>query len=102
MTSFATDFANLFNQRNNIDPDETVIGKVISTNPITVSIFNGAVLLVENKKLYVNKNLGKITGTVTVNRETGTTTIDNSLQAGESVACIPINKGQSYIAAIKV
>ncbi|NRT32445.1 hypothetical protein BCM19_000410 [Clostridium beijerinckii] len=102
MQDYAIEFANELKKRDNIDPDETVIGKVININPVTISIYNETVLLTENKNLYVSKNLGIATGTAIVNGETGTSSIDNSLKIGDRVACIPTNKGQSYIATVKV
>lgn len=94
--SWEYDFAREFKKRNNKDIDEAVIGTVISANPVTVSLFNGSVIL-NNTNSYICSNLGILKGTILVeDGRTGTCTIDRSLKVNDKVLCVPSNSGQLY------
>ena len=84
-----------FKKRDNKDIDEAIIGTVISTDPISISLFNGSVIL-NNSNYYLCSNLSILSGTCTVDGKTGTCTIDRSLKTGDKVLCIPSNLGQTY------
>ena len=88
-------FAKALKKRENILPDEPVQGHVISVNPVKISIYNGAVILNE-RIIYLSSDFSVLTGTCTVNGETGTVTIDRTIKTGETVTCIPTARGQKY------
>jgi hypothetical protein len=78
----------LFRERDNRDPNEARIGKVISTGPIKVSLFGGAVIFTENDEnaiLYVCEGLK-----------------NKNINNGDNVLCIPLSRGQSYVAVDRV
>ena len=89
------EIAKEFKKRNNVTPDEAVIGKVISVNPISVSLFNGQATFKGNQ-LYISNSLSVYSGTCEVDGKTGTCTIDRSLKVGDSVLCVPTNNGQKW------
>lgn len=99
--SWAYDLAGEFKKRDNKDIDEPIKGTVISSNPLSISLFNGSVIL-NNRNSYVCSNLGILKGTCIVDGKTGTCTIDRSLKNGDKVLCIPSNKGQTYFIVDKV
>ena len=90
-----------FKKRNNKEIDEAVIGTVISASPLSISLFNGSVILNATNS-YVCSNLGILNGTCTVDGKTGTCTIDRSLKVNDKVLCIPSNNGQTYFIIDKV
>lgn len=89
------DLAKEFKNRNNIIPDEAVIGKVISTHPLSISLFNGQATFSQNA-LYVSKSLSIQSGTCEVDGKTGVCTIDKSLKVGDNVLCVPTSRGQKW------
>lgn len=89
------DLAKEFKNRNNIIPDEAVIGKVITTEPVSISLFNGQATFSQDS-IYVSKSLGILKGTCEVDGKTGICTIDKSLKAGDSVLCVPTSRGQKW------
>lgn len=95
------DLAMEFKKRNNKEIDEPIIGTVVSATPLTISIYNGAVLL-NNTNSYVCTGLSILTGTCEVDGKTGTCTIDRSLKVNDKVLCVPSNKGQTYFIIDKV
>lgn len=99
--SWAYKFAQELKVRNNKDIDEAIIGTVISANPLSISLFNGLVIL-NNSNSYICSNLGILNGTCTVDGKTGTCTIDRSLKVGDKVLCVPSNSGQTYFIIEKV
>lgn len=99
--SWEYDFAREFKKRNNKDIDEPIIGTVTSINPLSISLFNGSVIL-NNSNSYVCSSLGILKGTCQVDGKTGTCTIDRNLKAGDKVLCIPSNSGQTYFIIDKV
>lgn len=101
LMSWEYKLAKEFKKRNNREIDETVIGTVIGVNPISISIFNGSVILNSNNS-YICSNLGIFSGTCTVDGKTGTCTIDRSLKVNDKVLCIPSNAGQTYFIIDKV
>lgn len=99
--SWAYDLASELRKRDNKDIDEPVIGTVISSNPLSISLFNGSVIL-NNSNSYVCSNLGVLKGTCIIDGKSGTCTIDRSLKNGDKVLCIPSNDGQTYFIVDKV
>lgn len=99
--SWDYDFAKEFKKRNNKEIDEAVVGTVISSSPLSISLFNGSVIL-NNNNSYVCSNLSILTGTCIVDGKTGTCTIDRSLKNGDKVLCIPSNSGNTYFIIDKV
>ena len=98
--SYDVELAKEFKTRNNVVPIEPTTGTVNSVLPLSVSIFNGEVVLTGDI-VQVSKNLKKHTGTCTVNGYTGECKIDLSLRVGDNVLCIPTSGGQKwYIAEV--
>lgn len=95
-----------FRERDNKDPDEAKIGKIISLNPMKVSLFGGAAIFIENDDhtpLYVCEDLRKIIGTIEIEgNESKNFIITRELNNGDSVLCIPILNGHAYVAVKKV
>lgn len=89
------DLAKEFKNRNNLVPDEAVIGKVVCTDPISISLFNGQATF-SGDYIYVSKSLSIYTGTCEIEGRTGVCTIDKSLKAGDNVLCIPASRGQKW------
>lgn len=94
--------AKQFIKRDNIDPDETVIGDVISTNPLAVSLFNNNAIFTEGKNLYVCENLKSITGTITIDGEDKNFITTKELNIGNKLMCVPTANGQKYIAVDRI
>lgn len=92
---YDVELAKEFKKRNNKQPDEAVIGKVLSINPVTISLFNGQSTF-SGEQVYVSSSLSIYTGTCIVDGKTGTCTIDRSLKVGNSVLCVPTNNGQKW------
>lgn len=96
------ELAKEFTNRNNIDPEETLIGEIILLNPIRVSLFNNSVIISSEDKAYICESLKNITGKITLNDlpEHGTVTvnfnIERDLNIGDKVLCVPLAKGQKY------
>lgn len=100
--SWDYDLAKEFKNRDNKEIDEAIIGTVISSSPLSISLFNGSIIL-NNTNSYVCSNLGILRGTILVDDgKTGTCTIDRSLKVGDKVLCIPSNSGQTYFIIDKV
>ena len=85
--------AKAFKDRENIVPDEPTIGKVVSVEPLSISIFNNQVLL-NDKIVELSNDFCIMTGTCEVDGKSGTCSIDRTLKVGEEVKCIPTSKGQ--------
>ena len=92
---YDVELAKEFKKRNNKQPDEAVIGKVLSINPVTISLFNGQSTF-SGEQIYVSGSLNVYTGTCEIDGKTGTCTIDRSLKVGDSVLCVPTNNGQKW------
>lgn len=88
-------------KRDNIVSDDPVVGTVINITPITISLFNGAVILNDTNS-YICSNLSVLNGTCSVDGKTGVCTIDRSLKVGDKVLSIPSNNGQTYFIIDKV
>lgn len=93
--SYAVGIAKEFNKRNNQTVDEPTVGKVISVNPISISIFNDQVKLTDSL-IELSNDFCVMTGTCEVDGKTGTCSIDRTLKVGEYVKCIPTSGGQKY------
>lgn len=109
--SVYTDIAKEFKARNNPSIDEPVIGTVISSSPLSISIYNGAITL--NKDIiYVCENLVSIKGTISISSFSdsngdshavnNTFEIKRTLNVGDKVMCIPTDHGQKYFIVEKV
>ena len=93
--SWEIDIAKEFKNRDNISPDEPVIGKVIGVSPVVISIYSGQVLLNENL-IELSNDFCILTGTCEVDGKTGTCSIDRTLKVNEEVKCIPTSSGQRW------
>jgi len=107
MQNWEVTLAKHFKDRNNEEIDEAVIGTIISTNPISVSIYNGQIILNSNQ-YYVCESLKNITGTINLENVadhgalTTKFTITRELNIGDEVLCIPAARGQKYFIVDKV
>lgn len=99
--SWDVELAKQFRNRDNKGVDEAVIGTVISESPLSVSLFNGSVIL-NSSNSYICSSLGVLQGICIVDGKEGTFIIDRSLKAGNKVLCVPSNSGQTYFIADKV
>lgn len=99
--SWEYNLAKEFKKRDNQDVDEPIIGVVVGTNPIQISVYGGSVIL-NNTNSYISSSLVTLTGTGIYNDTNITCTIDRNLKNGDKVFCIPFNGGQKYFVADKV
>lgn len=105
--SYDVEMAKLFKERDNIDIDEAIIGKVISTTPLLISIYNGQINLNSNQ-CYICESLKNIYGTITLDHipEHGSITtkfaITRNLNPGDKVICVPTANGNKYFIVDKV
>lgn len=94
--------------RDNPDVDEAIIGKLMSVNPITISLFNGQAIYTEGVNCYICENLKGISGNIdlenVVDHGTISTkfTVTRNLNVGDEVLCIPTAGGQKYFILDKV
>lgn len=89
------DFAKELKKRNNVDIDESITGTVISTDPISIGIFNNQFILTSNL-IHISNSLSILTGTCMVDGKLGTCEIDRTLKFGDKVLCVPTAKGQKW------
>ncbi len=75
-------------------------GKVVSVNPVKVRISNQ--LTLPSSLLVIPKHLTKYTVPITIDNESKTITINNSLKVGDKVALIRKSGGQSYFILDKI
>lgn len=87
--------AKAFKDRENVSPDEPVLGKVVSIDPVKISAFNDKVLL-DGALIELSNDFCIMAGTCEVDGKTGTCTIDRTLKVGEEVKCIPTSGGQKW------
>lgn len=98
---YIKEMAKAFKDRNNPEQLGMVIGTVISTNPLKVSIYNGsAILSKENNNLWIGSLLQDPIS-ANINSENGTIKL-NILNNGDHVACIPSADGQKFVIFDKV
>jgi len=103
MTTWDTYIIKQLKNRDNIDPDEAVIGDIISIDPITVSILDGQAIFTNGVNCFIGESLKSITGQITINGNTTTDfTITRTLSIDDKVLCLPINKGQKYVIVDKI
>jgi len=106
--NYDVELGKLFKDRENQDVDEAIIGDIIKTNPITVSLFNGQAIYTDGVNCYVCESLKSIKGTIILDNiaDHGTITtgftITRDLNIGDEVVCIPTANGQKYIIVEKV
>lgn len=105
--SYDVELAKHFRDRDNPDIDEPVIGIVISVNPISISIYNGQIIL-NSSMCYMCESLKNIKGTITLDSVadhgaiTTNFTLTRDLTIGDKVMCVPTAKGQKYFIVDKV
>jgi hypothetical protein len=103
VTTWDTYIINQLKTRDNVDPDEAMIGDVISINPITVSILDGQVILTDGINCSIGESLKSITGQILIDGGVTTNfTITRTLSIDDRVLCLPYNKGQNYVIVEKV
>ena len=93
--NYSVEIAKMFKERENIKSFEPTIGKVVSVEPLSISIFNNQVLL-NDKIVELSNDFCIMTGTCEVDGKSGTCSIDRTLKVGEEVKCIPTSKGQIW------
>lgn len=105
--SYDVELAKKFRDRDNQDVDEAVVGTVISVNPMSISIYNGQIILNSNQ-CYVCESLNTIKGNIILDSVadhgavTTTFTLNRTLNTGDKVMCVPTAKGQKYFIVDKV
>lgn len=106
MDRYDTGLMKLLRERDNRDPDEARIGKIIALDPIKVSLFGGAAIFTEddiNAQLYVCESLKGIAGKITIDNQVQKSfSINRDLGVNDKVLCIPISNGQAYVAVDRV
>ena len=102
MDDYRIGFSKWFNERNNIDPPSFYIGKIVSLNPIKISISDGQAYFTEGDNLKVCENLKTIKGTIIIgNGELQTFSIVRDLKEKDEILCYPLNS-KYFIAYDKV
>ncbi|EHI98049.1 hypothetical protein CDLVIII_1350 [Clostridium sp. DL-VIII] len=101
MDDYRVGFAKMFNDRNNVDSPQFQIGKVVSLNPLKISISDGAAYFTEGQNLKVCETLKIMTGSIVINGESQTFSITRNLNVNDEVLCFPLNK-KYFIAFDKV
>lgn len=106
--NYAVEIAKELKNRDNPDIDEAVIGEIISTDPITISLFKGQIICTQGVNCYVCENLKGITGTINLESvaDHGTIStkfaITRELNINDKVLCIPTSGGKKYFIIDKV
>lgn len=108
--SYSVGMAKLFNDRNNVPQQFSVLGTVINLSPLQVSIYDGAYILDESTD-YVCQSLRTIKGTIKISPFSDTSGDDHNvnntfeitrdLKVGDTVLCIPTENSR-YIIVDKV
>ena len=104
--SYDVELAKELKNRDNQDIDESIIGEIVATNPIKVSLFNGQVLYTQGVNCYLCESLKSITGTIALDNVgdhgavTTKFTITRDLNVGDKVMCVPT--GNKYFIVDKV
>src|SRR5471030_1386146 len=96
-----------FKDRNNVEQIGVTLGDVISVNPLSIAIYNDKVILTEQqcyvcsslKTKNTNITLDNVADHGTINT---TCTIENILNAGDKVLCLPTVDGQTFFIVDKV
>lgn len=102
MDDYKVGFAKLFKERENVDPPNFVIGKIVTLDPIKISINDGAAYFTEGQNLKVCETLKTITGTIVIeNGDSQTFTINRDLKKDDEILCYPLNK-KYFVAYDKV
>ncbi|EKQ51391.1 MAG: Protein of unknown function (DUF2577) [Clostridium sp. Maddingley MBC34-26] len=91
----------MFKDRENIAPPNFLIGKVVTLDPIKISINNGAAYFTEGQNLKVCETLKTMTGTIIVNGESQTFSIKRDLNENDEILCFPLNN-KYFIAFDKI
>ncbi|HBJ1646519.1 TPA: DUF2577 domain-containing protein [Clostridium botulinum] len=105
--SYGSEIASMFRKRDNEIPAENVIGTVISTSPLTISIYEGSGILTGDI-IYVCESLREIKGNVTLDNvaDHGSVTtnfkITRELKEQDRVMCVPTDGGSKYFIVDKV
>ncbi|MEG3040902.1 MAG: DUF2577 domain-containing protein [Clostridium sp.] len=109
--NWSNEIAKEFKERNNINRSGVCVGKVISVNPLKISILDGSVILSKNL-IYVCSNL--LSGvkkanikldsiaTLGVITTSGEITFTNILKVNDLVMCVPTENEQKYFIVDKV
>lgn len=96
-----------FRDRDNKEQVSATIGTIISVNPMSISLYNGKVIL-NNKQIIVCNSLLTINANIVLNNvaEYGTVTteciITNTINNGDKVLCLPTSDGQTFFILDKV
>ena len=85
-STWEVQLAKHFKDRDNVEPVGVTLGDVISVNPLSISIYNNQVILTE-QHCCVCSSLK---------------TIENILNTGDKVLCLPTTDGQTFFIVDKV
>jgi len=106
--NYAVKLAKELRNRDNQDIDEAIIGDIIETNPIKVSLFNGKAIFTDGINCYICESLKSISGSITIDSIPGLGSvtskciISRELNKGDKVMCVPTANGQKYFIKDKV
>lgn len=101
MDDYRVGFPKMFVDRNNVELPQFQIGKVVSLNPLKISISDGSAYFTEGQNLKVCETLKTMTGSIVINGESQTFSITRNLSINDDVLCFPLNK-KYFIAFDKV
>lgn len=103
--SWEVELAKEFKQRDNQEVEGAVLGTIISSDPITISIYNNKVIL-DSKNCYICSNLISIAKAADIElnntTNTGQITFKDILKPNDKVLCLPTANGQKFFIIDKV
>jgi len=112
-SSYDVKMAQHLRKRDNQEPEGPLLGEVIALDPLSISLYDGAVIVTQGDKCYICSSLinnytrtasillqsiGNL-GTVTTD---GTITYKNIFKNGDKVLCLPSSDGQTFFIVDKV
>lgn len=106
--NYKVELGRLFKDRENIDIDESLIGDIISTNPISISILNNNAIFTQGDNLYICESLKSISGSIVLesvaehNSIVTNFSITRELNVKDKVLCVPLSNGQKYVIIDKI
>jgi len=107
MDDYRVGFLKMFNERNNVDPPNFYIGKIVSLDPLKISIADGQAYFTEGDNLKVCETLKNINGNIVLDSvsEYGSIatnfTITRNLNIDDEILCFPLDSS-NFIAFDKV
>ena len=107
MDDYRVGFSKMFSARDNVDPPNFYIGKIVFLDPLKISIADGQAYFTEGDNLKICETLKSVTGNVVLDSiaEHGSITtngtITRTLNIGDEILCFPLDSS-NFIAFDKV